>query len=234
MLLPDPFLHSLIIHTCNDPLLCSCTAIPLSDTVKYLGILLDSKLSWKNHIFHLKKKLRKYVYLFKELSHLLDRKCVLQAYFSLCQSILLYGNLGWGGTHKTTLQGLMTTQKLILKIILNKPRRYPSSELFSEAGVLDARQLYVKSVLVHFKQHPEQAHLRTHDHNTRARSLCLPPRMNKRFGQRHYVFLGSKFNNALPLEIKIINSISKFKKSVHGWLRGLGNEGTEHLFEIIV
>ena len=230
--LPDPARHSLFIHTCLDRQNCGCLPVNLSSKVKYLGIFLDSKLKWYHQITHLNKRLRKTIFLFKELSHLLDRRIVMQAYYSLCQSLLTYGNLGWGGTHKTLLDQLMKTQKLILKIIFHRPHLYSSTLLFRESGVLDIRQLYIKHSLIHFQTHRQQALHRQHDHNTRNQSLNLHPRMNTSFGQRHYKFLAPKFHNDLPEEIRTLNSPSKFKKAVHRWIQDLGNEGSEHLLTI--
>ena len=232
--MPDPALHSFVIHSCADHQRCNCTPIEQSQKIKYLGIFIDSRLNWKYQVEHVVKKIRKSIFLFKELSHILDQKRLLQAYSSLCQSHFIYGNLGWGGAHKTLMDRLITTQKLVLKIILHRPRQYPSAQVYSESGVLDVRQLYVKSVLVHFKQHFAESHQRSHDYNTRTRSLCLPPRMNKRFGQRHYIFLGSKFFNSLPLDIQNIISMSKFKTAVHRWLQNISCEGTLRLFAVLI
>ena len=232
--LPDLSHLSFVIHSCTDRQHCNCPLIVRLEKIKYLGIFLDSKLSWKYQVEHVVKKIRKSIFLFKELSHILDHRRLLQAYYSLCQSYFIYGNLGWGGTHKTFINRLLTTQKLILRIIYHRPRLYPSAQLFAESGVLDIRQLYVKSVLVHFKQHFAESRERSHNYNTRTRSLCLPPRMNKCFGQRHYIFLGSKFYNSLPQEIQSVVSISKFKNKVHRWIISLGYNGTLPLFEIAI
>ena len=143
--------------------------------------------------------------------------------------MLLYGNLGWGGTHKTTLDSLDKAQKLILKIIYHRHRLYPSSQLYSESGVLTVRQLYVKTTLIHFRQHFRQSNQRAHTYETRMRSAPLPPRMRKRFGQRHFIFLAPKFYNTLPLDIQNQIQASKFKKAIHRWILEIGIEGTELL-----
>ena len=232
--LPDPSLHALVIHTCLDRQHCGCMPVKCSSKVKYLGIFLDHKLKWQDHIAYINKKLRKNIFLFKELSHLLDRRIVMHAYHSLCRSTLTYGNLGWGGAHKTHLDKLVKTQKLILKIIYHRPHLYPSTLLFEESKVLSVKQLYVKAVLLHFKKHGQRAQLRQHEYNTRNRSLYLNQRMRTSFGQRHYLFLSSKFYNSLPEEVRNLNMFPKFKKSVHGWVLALGLENTEQLMTNLV
>ena len=214
---------SLVIHTCLDGQSCDCQVIGRSDEVKYLGLFLDSNLKLLAHINYLNKRLRKTIFLIRELSSILPRRSVMQIYYSLCQSLLLYGNLGWGGASKTALDPLNKTQKLILKIIFRLPRLYPTNQLYSETGVLTARQLYIQTAVVHFRKHFRQESVRQHhEHSTRHRSEPVVPRMNTRFGQRHYYYLGPKLFTQIPQEIKFLVSLSKFKKGVQNWIREMG------------
>ena len=225
--------HPLKIHSC-DQQDCNCPSIRRVDTVRYLGIILDSHLRWDAHISYLVNKIRKTIYIFREISNILDRQCVLMAYYSLVQSLLSYGSLGWGGACRTYIDRLIKVQKIILRIIFHRPRLYPSITLYREAGVLDVRQLYIKTTILHFRAHIRQAQTRAHDYRTRHASLILHPRMRKKFGHRHFIFLAPKFFNSLPEEIKSTNPFSKFKKSVHNWIKETGNEGSEELFHIQV
>ena len=229
-----PLLHPLFIHACRDGRCCDCQPIRVSDRVRYLGIFLDAKLNWTYHLEFINKRLRKTIHIFKELSHILDNRSTWQAYYSLCQSLILYGIIGWGGTSTTLLDKLRTTQRLILKIILRRPRLYPTAQLFAEAKVLDVRQLYVKTALIHFKRNPQDMQRRTHGYPTRTRTSVLPPRMKKRFGQRHYLFLAPKFFNLVPDDIKIIVNNSKFKKKIHEWLLEKGGPEVERMLTVQV
>ena len=140
--------------------------------------------------------------------------------------------LDGGGSTKTQLDKLNKTQKLILRIIHHKPPRYSSSQLYAESGVLDVRKLYVKTVLIHFRQHPVQFERRNYEYYTRMRSSLLPPRMHTSFGQRHYLFLAPKFFNLLPENLKTTFPLTKFKKSIHEWIREMTGEDVERLFVV--
>ena len=63
-----------------------------SSKVKYLGVLLDSRLSWKHPIFELSKKLNKAVGMLYKLRNInCDQRILLSLYYSLFQSHLGYG-----------------------------------------------------------------------------------------------------------------------------------------------
>ena len=69
--------------------------------VKYLGVLVDSSLTWKPHIIELSKKLARTV----------TPETLKLLYYSLFFSFISYGIPVWGLTHPTTLDPLYKLQK---------------------------------------------------------------------------------------------------------------------------
>ncbi|CAH0725078.1 unnamed protein product, partial [Brenthis ino] len=80
---------------------CECDTLERTQTIKYLGVLLDEKLSWRPHISHLIEKTRKLIYIFKKLRHTADPDLLKTIYLALSQSILNYCITSWGGARKT-------------------------------------------------------------------------------------------------------------------------------------
>jgi hypothetical protein len=76
------------------------------DCVKYLGIYLDSKLSWKNHIDHVKKKLSSSISVIYNLRSFVTPVILKQIYYSFIYSNILYGIEVWGAANKTSLLGV--------------------------------------------------------------------------------------------------------------------------------
>lgn len=60
----------------------------------------------------------------------------------LVQSHITYGIIAWGGLTNNHMAEIGITPKLILKIILGKPYRYPSDKVVAENGTFDIRQLF--------------------------------------------------------------------------------------------
>lgn len=69
-------------------------------------------------------------------------------YISLCQSILSYCISVWGGTSKSHLMLLERAQRSVLKVMLKKPIRFPTEDLYKEADLLSVRGLYVLYAII--------------------------------------------------------------------------------------
>ena len=188
-------------ENCN----CKCdNTIKREHSLKYLGILIDENLNWKGHINYVTTKIRKLIYKFYELRHILCKKTLKIVYLSLVESILNYGIVVWGGACKTLLSPLHVAQKYIMKIMLFKNRRYPSEALFRESQILTINQLHIKSVLRFMMCCPYYKSGLLHNVNTRnaGRQNILVPSVRRSAAQRHICFIGPKLFNLLPVNLK--------------------------------
>lgn len=147
---------SLKFHTChtNTPTdSCSCEQIQRTHSIRYLGLIIDENLSYKEHIQSLSTRVRKLIYIMKKLRDRTSKDTQRMVYYAICQSIIQYGISIWGGAGKTTLIELERAQRAVIKVLLKKPFLYPTDTLFNEFGVLRVRQLYILNAYLHtFKQ----------------------------------------------------------------------------------
>ena len=67
-----------------------------SNYVKYLGVLVDSTLTWKPHIIELSKKLARTVGIFFKIRHHVTPETLKLLYYSLFFSFTSYGISVWG------------------------------------------------------------------------------------------------------------------------------------------
>ena len=97
----------------------------------YLGLILDNKLTWKEHNDELNKKLVKYTGIFAKLRHILLMKCRKILYDAFNFSRLNYGvELYANNSTQGQLNTLMITQNTILKILQFKKRNAKTNELY--------------------------------------------------------------------------------------------------------
>jgi hypothetical protein len=63
---------------------CGCPTIKSTNKVKYLSVILEETLSFKQHIGILNTRLRKLIFIFKKLRYIADSKIIRQVYFDIC------------------------------------------------------------------------------------------------------------------------------------------------------
>lgn len=122
---------------------CTCHCINKVDSIKYLGVCIDQNLSFEQHIIMLSKRVRKFIFLMKTLRPAAKIEIRKLVYVSLCQSLLQYCIGVWGGAAKSSMIDVERAQRAVLKVMLGKPRRYPTQQLLQEAEVLSVRQLFL-------------------------------------------------------------------------------------------
>ena len=115
------------------------TKIPPVDNARFLGITLDSKLSYLPHITALKTKCNKTLNLLKTLSNTdwgANRPTLLTLYRSLLRSKIDYGCFIYGAARKHYLKQIETIENEALRISLGAYRTTPITSLHVEANEL--------------------------------------------------------------------------------------------------
>ena len=85
------------------------------DYVKYLGVLIDSNLTWKQHILSISSKISKSLGIISRLRHFVPTDTLLSIYRSLIQPYITYGIAVWGQAAQTNLDKLIILQKRALR-----------------------------------------------------------------------------------------------------------------------
>jgi ribonuclease P/MRP protein subunit RPP40 len=79
------------------------TKLDIVKHTKFLGLILDNEISWKQHIIHISKKLAKSVGILKRARQYLNTSTLLQLYYSFLYPYLSYCCIIWGNTPQSTL-----------------------------------------------------------------------------------------------------------------------------------
>ena len=94
--------------------------------MKYLGILIDSTLSWINHIDNISTKVSKSVGLLYKIRNFVDIKIIKTLYHSLVYPHLIYAIEVWGSANETHLNKILILQKKIVRLISFSDKRQPN------------------------------------------------------------------------------------------------------------
>lgn len=106
------------------PVMLNGQVIPYANTAKYLGMTLDAKLRWKEHVIkkrdQLNIKFKKMYWLLGRYSELsLHNKLLI--YKQILRPVWTYGIQLWGCTKKTNSKIIQTFQNKVLRSIVNAP-----------------------------------------------------------------------------------------------------------------
>ena len=114
-----------------------------SKKLKYLGLIVDDRLSWKFHINELTKKIGRSIGVLYRLKKTgCPKKILLNVYFALIQSQLSYGLMAWGSASNYLIEKLSLLQKKAVRIITNSSYLAHSAPLLKELGILNIEDLY--------------------------------------------------------------------------------------------
>ena len=234
-----------VFHPYNKPLKHNITlkiqkkAITQKNSIKYLGIMIDSGLTWQLHIDSLSKKISRSIGLIYKIKTFVSKSILRMLYYSLIFSHLSYAIEVWGSADTTYLNRLLILQKRAVRILshLNiriRPDEYlliPSDPLFFSMEILKIHDIF-KFRIVKFifncliKNIPPNFNCwfnltyNIHNYNTRSkyvdigqqiktRSLFVPFARTTHYGLKLTKVLGSKIWNTLPSLIRVENSTLK-------------------------
>ena len=111
--------------------------IPRRETVRFLGMTLDRKLSWIPHIEALKAETMRSLNILRVASGVnygADRKTLLRLYWAICKSKLDYGSQIYSSAGPNALKKLDSVHNEALRICTGAFRTSPTESLQVEAG----------------------------------------------------------------------------------------------------
>ena len=116
------------------------------DSIRYLGITIDNKLSFKNHIEVVKQKLIKFSGLFCRLRKFLRQSKMIQILKSYVQPVVQYGILIYGNSVLSDTSLIDSKLKNLIRIIFNRRTFNSVSDLRKKFSLFLARELHLYGV----------------------------------------------------------------------------------------
>ena len=103
---------------------------------KFLGVQIDDKLLWKEHVKTVCGKVSRGIGIIIKARKYLNKNSLLTLYYSFIYPYLCYCNHIWGNTSRCTLDRLFKLQKKCIRIISQVSPRCPTYPLFENLKIL--------------------------------------------------------------------------------------------------
>jgi retron-type reverse transcriptase len=192
------------------------------ESYKYLGLWMDSTLSWKHHLQKLCNKVKQRIGIIRRIRHLIDEDLCLILYNALILPLFDYCDVVYGNCCVTEIVKLQRLQNRAAKIILQVPFDTCTHYVLSQLKwfYLTERLFYHRCVFM-FKCFNEVSpaylartfSVNTHNHNTRSsrrRDLQIP-KFKTSSGQRSLAYQGVKDWNSLSIATRSSSTLQTFK-----------------------
>ena len=196
---------------------------------KFLGIIVDEHLTWKDHIDYVTLKIIRICGILRRIRFFLNQSTLKLLYYSLIYPYLHYGNIVWANNFPTRLENLFKLQKKILRIITFSPYNTPSLPLFNKLEILNIHQIndllissfsynLVNNALPPYFKNFCIINAELHNYHTRSSR-----KLHKTFNRTNYSVYSTRNKvintwNNIPAPIKQSNSVFIFNKNMKKFL----------------
>ena len=194
---------------------------------KFLGVIIDNRLSFKAHVNKLCKKVSSAIGAIKRVRFFIPKSIIKTLYFSLVPPHLLYGICVWGSSGVGNINRISGLQKRAFRLFPD----HEDSEFFIRNRILNFEKMFAFCVSLKFHKYlnstanPEIKsfieELRPqHGHQTRfvvQGNINLPYCHSSKF-QQSFIFESIGIWNKIPSEVRGINSANIFKNRLKKYL----------------
>ena len=115
--------------------------IKRTECIRYLGVQLYEKPSWKLQVQNLKKKLSKTCGLIFKLRHYVPLSTCRILYYSMFHSVSLYSLINWGRASNSLLRKIELLQNKFIRACLFQPHKTHVKLLFSKFQALKSKDV---------------------------------------------------------------------------------------------
>lgn len=186
--------------------------------VTLLGMNLDPKVNWNQHVANICTKLSRVTYLLRKLRNEITAEYLtLINYHGLFHSRLSYGLELWG--HATGAADILLLQKKALRTMTFSPPQEHCKPIFKRLCILTIYSQYILLSLLYVRQNTLNLPTRadTHGHNTRNKHFIELPYCRLSTTKDRFPNLAVRMFNMLPDGVKELD-MPKFKTKIKKWL----------------
>ena len=196
------------------------TPVNIKNNGKLLGVIIDNKLSFNNHVSFICSKLSKTAGIFVKIHSFIPENIKIKLYYSLVYPYLICGNLVWGACTVSNLNKLLLIQKKIIRYITDQPYLSHSDPLFYRTKILKIQDIHAYLLAIEgYNQFKSQRfNYLAHCYETRNKNNPIPTSHRLIGSQKSLTYSVPVLWNTLPDQVKNAKSLSLFKKRCKDYL----------------
>lgn len=211
----------------SGPIVVGNEMIQQTDSVKFLGIILDQNLNFSLHVHSVASKLSRVLGLLNRLRRFFPLSVMLSLYYSLIYPHITYGVEVWySAAPKYVIREIEVLQRKVVRILCNLEYNAHTSHHFTDMGILTLKSCFEFGIILHtFKTLQSSGFDRNlseklislsdyHGRNTRGGHKFLIPRFNLVKSNCHVLYCAVKLWNDLPSDIVRCNSLISLKRKL--------------------
>jgi hypothetical protein len=187
--------------------------LKLVNSVKFLGLIIDNKMKWEEHISNKCIQISKAIAVISKLKHILPNRILITLYNSLIIPHMTYGVVAWGNTCTTQLKRMFILQKRAIRIINSSKYNSHSMPIFKQLKLLMLNDLfhleccklfakYFLNLLPDYIAKQLSPNTTQHSYSTRNTLNILPPLVKNKQEEQLVKYKIAKSWNALPNTLK--------------------------------
>ena len=189
---------------------------------KFLGVQVDHKLDWKEHINYISQKLSKSIGIICKAKRILCRPTLINLYYTFVYPYFSYCIHVWGKSYKTYVERIVKIQKKIVRMICNAKYLDHTDPLFLECKLLKVKSIYEYAISIFmykiqndlspkFMREHFSINSDIHSYNTRQSLLYHVPDYGNDKCQASIKYQGPVIWNNIPKDIRNSTSLDSFK-----------------------
>uniref|UniRef100_A0A1B6M2N5 Reverse transcriptase domain-containing protein n=1 Tax=Graphocephala atropunctata TaxID=36148 RepID=A0A1B6M2N5_9HEMI len=186
------------------------------ETMKFLGLNIDSRLNWNTHVNQICKKISSGLYALRTMSSFSNQETLKKIYYAFIESHISFGLCLYGCTSAENLNNILLLQKRAIRIMLKLRWQDSVKEHFRGLRIMTVHSLYIYQLIVHIKTNYNNLTKlgALHKYSTRGSNIIAFERHRLQFYTKKPSYAGIQFFNHLPSSIKHLTELRGFKKDL--------------------
>ena len=204
--------------------------IAVTQSVKFLGVIMDNNLSWTDHIDSVCNKIKSYCYALKRLNKTLSIPILLNIYYAYVYFHIQYNVISWGSL--AAANSVFKMQKWAARSIIGARKRDTCKPIFKDLNLLTFPCIYIFECALFVKKnmHLFPKYRDGHSHNTRNTLLRLEQHRTSKYEKAPY-YASTVIFNKFPTTITDL-PINHFKNTFKKFLLGKQYYSVNKFFRI--